>query len=125
MKLIKNYLYSHLDLIVFSMLLMVYDLMLRFFCGLTLGKLPIIVNFLILFVIYGALSLIPMVIRKPLEIVLLLLAGIYVFAQTLHYEFFNILTGPLRKLSISTGVQRKDNSGLRDIIGQSRGGGNC
>ena len=88
MKLIKNYLYSHLDLIVFSMLLMVYDLMLRFFCGLTLGKLPIIVNFLILFLIYGALSLIPMVIRKPLELVSLLLAGIYVFAQTLHYEFF-------------------------------------
>lgn len=76
------------DILVFTILLIIFDLYLRFYCGFNISKFSILFNIMYIFIIDAILILIRNKIRMFIELLFGLLLSIFTFAQAIHYNFF-------------------------------------
>ena len=92
---------NYLDLIIFNLLLIANEILLRYFCLLPLFTLQALLFDLGFYLLLsGILILFNKKIRKVIEGLLIFLSSVYSFAQSFHYAYFKTLFS-FRKLSVS------------------------
>ncbi len=91
---------NYLDLIIFNLLLIANEILLRYFCLLPLFTLQALLFDLGFYLLLsGILILFNKKIRKVIEGLLIFLSSVYSFAQSFHYAYFKTLFS-FRKLSV-------------------------
>ncbi len=96
---IKDIFKNYLDIILFAVNIIILEIMIRHFLVLGLGKLSLLFDFCFIFALSAIFILFKKKIRLILEDLVLLLLGIYGFAQIMHFAYFSTLFS-FKKLTV-------------------------
>ena len=106
---IKNYFKDNIELLVFTLAILINELLVRKFCKLTVFNSSLFLELIACLCLSFILSIFNKKTRNIISIILLAIYTIYSFAQTIHYAFFKSFFS-LSKLSVA--------SELKDVFGE-------
>ena len=106
---IKNYFKDNIELLVFTLAILINELLVRKFCKLTVFNSSLFLELIACLCLSFILSIFNKKTRNIMSIILLAIYTIYSFAQTVHYAFFKSFFS-LSKLSVA--------SELKDVFGE-------
>ena len=83
-----KYIKENIGFIVFTVCILIEEILLRKFSGLSISKAALVLNVLFVIFLYTVLALLKHEYKNIALLILIIIDGFYCFAQTLHFDFF-------------------------------------